>query len=275
MRDDRILPATRALALVIFPILVVAFCVLYPVPTDTALLFAWEIKPTMTPMVLASAYIGGAWFFFRTWRAAEWHTTKAGFVPVALFAGSLGLATVLHWQKFNHDHVAFWLWCGLYFTTPVLVVAVFLRNNAVEPVRGPDELRLSAPVRIFIGLAGAAALSLGLFLWIVPLRAMEVWPWTLTPLTARVMGSVMLLGVAGLMVYADPRWTSARLILQVEQIMIALILLAAARAHAQLDTGRPLTWLLGAGLSTLLAGSVALDRTMRRRTAGPALRGER
>ncbi|HEY7628066.1 MAG TPA: hypothetical protein VH761_13410, partial [Ilumatobacteraceae bacterium] len=117
-RDDRVLPATRVLAAVIVPFLVVAFVVLYPWPGDTRRWFAWTIKPTMTPMVLGSAYIGGAYFFVRAYGARQWHTVMAGFVPVTLFASCLGIATIVHWDKFNHDHVAFWIWAGLYFTTP-------------------------------------------------------------------------------------------------------------------------------------------------------------
>ena len=64
-RDDRVLPATRALAVVLVPILLTAFVILYGFPADTGRLFAWTIRPDLTPMVLASAYLGGAWFFVR------------------------------------------------------------------------------------------------------------------------------------------------------------------------------------------------------------------
>ena len=121
-RDDRVLPVTRGLAAVIVPFLVLAFAVLYPWPTDTDRLFAWTIKPTMTPMVLGAVYLGGAYFFVRATRATQWHTIKAGFPPVATFAGLMGVATLLHWGKFNHHHVAFWIWVALYFTTPFLVL---------------------------------------------------------------------------------------------------------------------------------------------------------
>ncbi len=267
-RHDEVLPATKFLAAAIIPFLVVAFLVLYPAPNETGRWFAWKINPTMTPMVLASAYIGGAYFFAQVLRASRWHTVKAGFVPVALFASSLGVATLLHWDKFNHEHVAFWLWSGLYFTTPFLVTAVWLRNRRQE--RGlvrteSDDLRLSRTARAVIGLAGLGALALGAFLFLWPEQANDAWPWSVTPLTARVMGAVLMLGVAGLGLCADPRWSTARLILQVERIMVALILLAAARAHNQFDTSRPLTWMLGGGLVGVLIGSTALDQIMQRR----------
>jgi hypothetical protein len=57
--DDRILPETRWLAAVIIPFLVAAFIILYFWPYDTDKLFAWTIKPAMTPMMLAAAYLGG------------------------------------------------------------------------------------------------------------------------------------------------------------------------------------------------------------------------
>src|SRR5262249_27102186 len=156
--------------------------------------------------------------------------------------------TVIHWSKFNHRHVAFWLWAGLYFTTPFLVLVVLLRNRRWEASRSPLELTLPPGVRTAIGATGLASLVLGLYLVVSPVSASRVWPWALTSLTGRVVGAVFLLGVAGVGMYLDPRWTTARLMLQVEQIMIALILLAAARAHRQLSSSRPLTWILLAGL---------------------------
>jgi uncharacterized membrane protein YqhA len=62
VRDDRVLALTRWVSLVIIPFLVVAFVVLVPWPGDTGRLFAWQIKPILTPMVLGSVYLGGAYF---------------------------------------------------------------------------------------------------------------------------------------------------------------------------------------------------------------------
>jgi hypothetical protein len=41
-RDDRVQTLSRAVAYAIVPFLMVAFAVLYPLPTDTARLFAWH-----------------------------------------------------------------------------------------------------------------------------------------------------------------------------------------------------------------------------------------
>ena len=217
-------------------------------------------------MVLGSAYIGGAYFFVRVVRATRWHTVKAGFVPVTVFASCLGIATIIHWDKFNHRHVAFWIWTGLYFTTPFLVLAVYLRNRTVERQPATDEVRISTPARAAFALTGVAAVSLGAYLYLLPTRAIKIWPWTLTPLTARVVGAVLMLGIAGVMIAADARWTTARIMLQVAQIMICLFFLAAIRARDQFESSRPMTWMLGIGLAAVLVAATALDLRMRSRS---------
>jgi hypothetical protein len=72
-RDDHVLVSTRLIALVIIPFLLGAFVILYCFPSHTARLFAWPIKPTMTSMMLASAYLGGAYFFVRVLWERYWN----------------------------------------------------------------------------------------------------------------------------------------------------------------------------------------------------------
>ena len=98
------------------------------------------------------------------------------------------------------------------------------------------------------------------------------WPWLLTPLTCRVVGAVFCLGVAGIAILADPRWTAVKLMLQVAMLMIALILIAAVRAAPEFDTKQPLTWMLLAGFVAVLAGAAYLSYAMGVR---PGLRGRR
>ena len=270
--DDRVLPLTRGIAAAIVPFLVVAFAVLYPWPGDTDRLFAWPIRPTTTAMVLGSAYLGGAWFFVCAARARSWHTVKAGFVPVAVFASLMGIATILHWDKFHHGHVAFWLWVLLYFTTPFLIVLVWLRNRRHDVPADADELLLPILAARVIAAVGVLALVWGLFLYLLPAAAIALWPWSLTPLTARVLGAVTCLGLAGIGARFDRRWSSARLPFQVAGVMLTAILVAGVRAHAEFDSGNVLTWLLAAGFVGVTAAVVALYwrmETRRRRHDHP------
>ena len=123
------------------PFLLLAFAVLFPYPDQTSHLFAWDIKPSMSAMVLGSVYLGGAYFFVRMTYARRWHEVSGGFVPVAMFAALMAVATILHWDRFRHGTAAFGVWTALYFTTPVIVAVTFLVNRRVD---GASETRSPA-----------------------------------------------------------------------------------------------------------------------------------
>jgi hypothetical protein len=243
--------------------------VLYPVPGDTQRLFAWHIVPTLTPMVLGSAYVGGAYFFLRAGQSHSWTAVKGGFVPVAVFASLMGIATIIHWDKFNHRHVAFWLWALLYFTTPFLIALVWWRNRAATESPDSAESTEDGPLlpllaaRVTAGVGGLAV-AVGLFLFLAPSAAIRVWPWMLTPLTARVLGAVFCLGLAGLGTLFDRRWSSARLPFQVALVMLTLMIVAGLRAYAQFDPANPLTWLFAIGFVGLTAAIAVVYRRMER-----------
>ena len=269
-RNDQVLPATRWVSLAIVPFLVVAFAVLVPWPSDTGRLFAWDIEPTLTPMILGSVYLGGVYFFVRAARARHWHTVKGGFVPVGTFATLMGVATIAHWDKFLHTRVAFWLWAGLYFTTPFLVFWVWAVNRRRDAPAAPSDLLLPAGTSRIIAVAGGLSLLTSAFLFLLPGPAATIWPWPLTPLTSQVMGAIFALGIAGLGAPLDRRWTTARTLLQVAALMLALIILAGARASSELDAANPLTWLLTAGFAAVLSAIIVLYMRMQGRQERPA-----
>jgi len=261
---DAVLPVTRWLAVFIIPFLVAASALLTIWPDRTAQTFAWTIKPPMTAMMLAAAYMGGIVFFVQVARARSWHTIKVGFWPVIFFAGMLGIATVLHWDRFNHSHISFYTWTALYFTTPVLVFLVWLRNRKQDPSRVEwQELLLPVPLRLILGVVGVITLLVSLFLFLFPQTMISLWPWTLTPLTARVLGAMFALpGMVGLGIALDPRWSAARIILQSQAFSILMILIAVARAWADLNPSTLAAWLFIGGLVGILVLIVALYASM-------------
>ncbi len=269
---DRVLPATRILSVFIIPFLLIAFVVLYFFPSakDTAHLFAWRISPPFTPMLLGSVYLGGSYFFMRAARATEWHRVAGGFLSVGLFATLMGIATIVHWNKFIHSNVAFWLWGALYFTTPFLVFGVWFFNQREESKTRPDDLVLSPVAATVIAVLGVAATASSAFLFLLPKTAIHIWPWKLTELTARVMGAIFALGVAGMGALVDKRWSGARILLQVEGFMLALIFVAAVRSHRDFNTSRPLAWLFAAGFLGLAVATGILYARMEARARGAA-----
>ena len=271
-QNDAVLPVTRWLALFIIPFLVVAATLLYVWPNNTAQTFAWTIKPSMTPMMLAAAYMGGIYFFARVVAARQWHTIKAGFLPVTAFASLLGIATILHWDRFNHSHISFFIWAALYFTTPFLVIFVWLANRSHDKHRAePGDILLPVMARVIIGCVGAVTLLVSALLFLFPQIMIQAWPWTLTPLTARVLGAMFTLpGIVGLGIAFEPRWSAARIILQSQCFSILMILIAAARAWGDFQPANPITWFFIGGLAgllillVLLYGGMEMTRMQRR-----------
>lgn len=263
-RKDRILPETRWVALLVIPFLVVAFIILYFFPLQTERLFAWKLQPAMSAMMLGAAYAGGIYFFTGVLRSKRWHKIKTGFLPVTAFATLLGIATILHWGRFNHHHISFFAWAGLYFTTPFIVLVVWLRNRAQDPgILESGDVAIPYPARLVIGTFGVITLVIGLFLFLEPALMVRLWPWVLTPLTARVMGAMFALpGLVGLGVARDARWSAAQLILQSQSFSILLILLASAVARADFDWNKPSSWLFIGGLGAMLASILALYLVM-------------
>ncbi len=132
-RTDRVLPETKWIAAVVVLVLLTASLLLYLWPNNTQQYFAWTIKPSMTPLFMGSAYFAGVYFFARVVTTPRWHWVAADFPAIGVFTAFLGLTTLLHWDRFNHDHVSFYAWLILYVTTPFLVPALWLRNRRTDP----------------------------------------------------------------------------------------------------------------------------------------------
>jgi hypothetical protein len=267
VRTDRILPETRWVSAIIVPFLVAAFVILYLFPDHTQEVFAWGIQPRMSAMMLGAAYLGGAYFFVRAAANARWHWVKVGFLPVTTFAALMGIATILHWDRFNHGYISFFTWVGLYFSTPFIVFLLWLRNRATDP--GPDtsnDRRVPHLVRLVIGIVGGLTLFTSIVLFLQPGFMVSTWPWQLTPLTARVMGALFALtGVGELGIALDARWSAIRIALQSQMIGITAIGLAIVFSWNNFHQANPLTWIFIASILFLLIASPLLYMWMETR----------
>jgi hypothetical protein len=272
-RDDRVFTETRVLGAVIVPFLVVAFSLLYFFPDDTRHWFAWDVQPTITPLIMGAGYIAGAYFFVRVARETRWHRIQVGFLPVTAFTLFMAIGTFNHLDPFMTEHVAFWIWVGLYVTTPVLVPLAWWRNRRTDPgTPEPGEPALPGLVRPLLLVVGAIQSVVALILLLWPSTMIEHWPWMLTPLTAQTLGGWFALpGVTALMMGLDGRWSAIRITLESQLIGLALILLATARAWEDVDTSNPLAPVFAAGIAGLFLALLALEGSMLARQRAPAV----
>jgi hypothetical protein len=266
-RDDRVLPSTRWIARFIIPFLAAAFLVLYGLPDRTTALFAWTIRPEMTPVVMGAGYGAGVYFFYRVATADEWHTVAPVFLGIATFTWFMGVATVLHWANFNHAHYTFVLWVVLYAVTPVLIPAVWARNRRTDAgAPTTDDPRLPDSVRLLGGALAVVVTVSAVTLFVLPDLLIAAWPWAVSPLTARVLaGWFALFGVVNGVAILDPRWSGARILVQSELLGFGLVLVGVVRFWSNFDASNVLTWAVVGGMMLYLVAIVVLYVVMERR----------
>lgn len=239
---DRVLPATRWVALAILPFLAIAAFLLFAFPTRSGELFAWPIDPPLSAFLLASAYLGGIWFFVRVAIARRWHHVKHGFPAVVVFAGALLLATLTHLDRFS-SNLSFWTWIVLYATTPFVVAGLAIAQRHEDPgSTDAADLRIPGPARGVLVAVGACAFAFGAAVFVAPGGATEFWAWQLTPLTAQVTGAVLsLTGVVNVALAWDTRWSAFRMLFQAQCLSLAAIVVSLIARRDDLLWERALT----------------------------------
>ena len=269
--DDRILPLTGGVAAAVIPFLVAAFVILYVAPQSTGRLFAWEIVSPLTTALMGAGYLGGAYFFGRVLTGQRWHRVGSGFPSVAVLTVVMLAATLLHWDTFDPGHWPFLVWLVIYIVTPLLVPFAWWRNRPADPgTPEAGDVLLSPAVGRFVVAVGVLLLIGSAFLFFRPGAAIDLWPWPLTPLTARVLaGWGALLGVGALMLGRERRWSAWRIPFQ--SILIWQLLLAAAFVlhRSAFGPGGLFNWFTLFTLGGILAAVEFYRRMERRRRTTP------
>jgi hypothetical protein len=250
---------TRAVAILVIPFLLVAFGLLYVRSELAADLFAWVIKPRITAMLLGSAYLGGVVFFSLLLASRRWHRVALGVPAVATFASLLLVTTFLHRDLFLFDRVSGWVWTLIYVVAPPLVVLAWVLNRRLDPGRRPGDAAVPVPVVRLLLLVGVGAMAFAVALYLVPAAFIDLWPWKLTPLSARVQAPMLCLpGVLAIGIALDRRRSSLAAPL-IAQAAALVAMLGALALRGEDLTGPPvsvvLAWLL---LGGSLVGTIAL-----------------
>jgi hypothetical protein len=228
---DRTYRATRIVAALVIPFLFAAAFLLLAYPDQTDHRFAWTIKPGLTALFIGAGYLAGAAFLIRPALAAPWHTVAHGFFPISVFAWLLTLATVLHFDRFHHQNVIFYIWAGVYLAACAAIPWVWLRNRREygEISRDPAD-RIPVNLRRTAGILGGAMIIGCALFYINPAWMIAIWPWALTPLTARVLiGFLAIAALTELAIAYDGRWSAVRFLVQGQLVGLGLLLVAGLR----------------------------------------------
>jgi hypothetical protein len=269
MKNDTIYPFTRVVAYIVFPVLWLAFILLFFYPDQTGERFAWLIKPHMTSMFIGAGYLGGSWLFLHTGFGKRWHRVQGGFIPITVFTWIMLADTFLHWDRFSHGKFGFDLWLVLYVITPFLVPAIWYFNKRTDSGQ-PEESDVMVPSKwtLILRILGIGVLIFVAAGLLSPAFYIRIWPWTLTPLTARIMaGWIALLGVGALTMASDLRWSSWRVPLESIVIWHVLVFVAVVMNAAEFTQGILNWYTLSIGtMLVIIFALYALMESRRRRT---------
>ena len=258
VRDDRIFLVTRIVLGLVILVLILAFNDLYLNPQATAQNFAWNIQPQITAVLMGAGYISGAFMFIYAVFGRSWHRVKNSLLPVTVFASSMLVATLLHFDRFLHDHLAFQFWFVIYIITPFLVPWVWFNNRRTDPgTPEPGDRIIPQAIRRIVGAVGMVWILACILGFIAPSLVMSVWPWKLTPLTARVLcGWGALLATGSLVISRDARWSAWRYNMQAIALWQALMVIGSILHRQDFNNGS-LANVYFIGIVATLVGTVA------------------
>jgi len=243
-----VVPSVRRLLYVAAFLVVLAGLVLFVFPLRTADWFAWTIEPPMTAVFLGAAYWSSAVLEVAGARSAGWDRARLAVWPVFVFTALTLAVTLLHLERFHlsPDHpllarVAAWAWLAIYAGVPVAMLVVSRRQTRSRQPAADCAAVARAPLppglRLLLGGIAAAQLTVGAALLALPAQAATLWPWPLTPLTARALGA-WLVGLGWAAAYA--RWRGdAR---TVRPLGLSALVFALLQAIALVRYGDALAW---------------------------------
>lgn len=255
-----VIPAMRTVFVVGSVLVFAAGFQLFVLSDHTERFFAWTIGVPFTAAFLGAFYWTALVLAASSARETVWVRVRVGVPGVALFVVLTLAVSLVHIESF-HLHAgdllsrsAAWVWFGVYVVAPVgalVALAAQLRAPGVDP---PRAAVLPVAFRAAIALHAAVVLVVGVLLLVVPDDVAKVWPWTLTPLTARAMAAWLLgLGVVLTQAVLENAWERIRLATLSYAVLGALELIAVARYPSALDWGGAAAWLYVGFLLTVLA----------------------
>ena len=193
-------PRLRLILEVFAGLALIAGGLLFLGATRTDMWWSWTIEPPLTAATLGAFYWAAFVLILIAARSRTWARARPAVYPVAVIAVLLLVITLIHIDRFDLDSLFGVFWVVAYALVPVLLgwgIAEQLSTGGEDP-RGTS--RLPRLLRRALLVEGIVLLAAGALLLIAPGLADDVWPWALSPLTSRAIGSFLFgIGLAALL----------------------------------------------------------------------------
>jgi len=161
---------------------------------------------------------------------------------------------------------AAWLWLVIYAGDPALVAVAWVLQSRIRGVDPPGRPSVPRWYRTVLAVQAAVVLTVGISMFAVPGTAAHLWPWPLTPLTARAISSWLVgLGLVLVAAIRERDWTRLRPATFAYVVLGVLETVALLRYPHTVDWVRPAAWafvvMLASVLATGLFGVAAARRS--------------
>jgi hypothetical protein len=276
-----ILPGTRLLLVIFGGLTLLAFVALFVLAGETQRYFAWTINPPATAAFLGAAYAAGCVLVVLALRKGTWAALHIPFLTILVFTIATLAASLLHLDRFHFGspvpiaRYAAYFWMGVYVLIPLAMVAVLIIQER-RPDSAPPPVAMPAALAGAVLVQGILLLVVGSTLFTMPAVATVLWPWQLTPLTARVVAAWLgAFGLCGILAWRSRDLARLDAAAWAYGLLAVLELVVIIRFPATVRWSAPAIWVyLAVALSILVTSAYALVR-LRRRSPERRKPGER
>lgn len=241
-----LIPAMRAMLYIASALVFSVGVSLYLLTEQTEVYFAWTIKSFLTASFLGAAYWSSCVLEFAAARQRHWSHARVALPAVIVFTALTLVVTLLHLEKFHFSAPAAltvagtWFWLAVYALVPIILSALLVPQLRAPGADPPRTAPLPAWMRGLQWFIGATLTLLGLALFLAPEATLGIWPWALTPLTARAVGVWLIgLGLAGIHTAYENDLQRTLPLLTSMIVFCALQFLALARYPGEFAWGTP------------------------------------
>jgi hypothetical protein len=249
----RLLPGTRVLLGAFAVLTVLAFVALFVLAGNTRNTFAWTIEPPLTAAFLGAGYAAGSVLVLLSLRQSAWANVRVPFLTIFVFVVLTLVATLLHVDKLHFDDDfgalglvakgAAWFWLAVYVVIPVAMLVLLVLQERAPGVDPPARHPVPGVLRVALAVESAALVVVGALLFVDPANAASVWPWTLTPFTARVTGAWLIaFGLATALAALAGDLRRLRTGTIAYTVFGALVLVSVLRYRETVAWDRPVAW---------------------------------
>ena len=240
---------------------------LFVLAESTEETFAWTIDPPLTAAIIGAGYAAGFVLVLLCLRDPLWAHSRVPVLTIFVFVVLTLAATLLHINRMHFDDDfgaldalakgAAWFWLAVYIVIPVAMAVLIVVQERAAGDDPPPRHPVPVVLRVALALESAVLLVVGALIYVRPASAESVWPWPMTPFTARVVAAWLLaFGLATALAAVAGDLRRLRTAAIAYTVFGALVLVAVARFPDTLDWGAADTWIfVGLAAAVVLTGA--------------------